>query len=141
MTYRYGNPALDCDGAEIHATCRQLATVVTISGDIDPGNLDRVTACASRFILAEKPFVLDLSGVNSFSSQCISLLYTIDDHCYDEGVEWSLITSQSVSKLLRTAGAYGDFPIAGSVPDALHHYADEIEARRRLLPLFTKKSA
>ena len=66
-TFRYGNPAFDCDGAQLHAHCRQLATVVGISGAIHPNNLDRLTAYASRFILGDKPFVLDLSGVRSFT--------------------------------------------------------------------------
>jgi len=64
-TFRYGNPAFDCDGAQIHAHCRQLATVVGVSGAIHPDNLDRLSAYASRFILGDKPFVLDLSGVRS----------------------------------------------------------------------------
>ena len=28
----YGNPTFDCDGAEIRAHCRQLATVATVKG-------------------------------------------------------------------------------------------------------------
>ncbi len=56
----YGNPTFDCDGAGIRAHCRQLATVVTIVGDLDVANVDRATRYTRRFILAEKPFVLDL---------------------------------------------------------------------------------
>jgi len=70
-TFRYGNPAFDCDGAQIHAHCRQLATVVGVSGAIHPDNLDRLTAYASRFILGDKPFVLDLSGVLRFAATAV----------------------------------------------------------------------
>ena len=38
----YGNQAVDCNGAQIRAVCRQLATVVTVTGDIDESNLARV---------------------------------------------------------------------------------------------------
>lgn len=136
----YGNPTFDCAGAQIRGFCRQLATVVTINGDVDSVNIDRVTEYTRRFILTEKSFVLDLSGVNSFSSQCVSLLYTLDEGSFHAGVEWCLIASQPVIDALH-AGDRASFPMANSVPDALHHFADRIEERRRLLPLLTKKTA
>jgi anti-anti-sigma factor len=136
----YGNPTFDCAGAQIRGRCRQLATVVTIDGDIDGVNVERVTEYTRRFILTEKPFVLDLSGISSFSAQCVSLLYTLDEDCFNAGVEWLLITSQPVVDALR-AGDRATFPMTASVPDALHHFADRIDERRRLLPLLTKKTA
>jgi anti-anti-sigma regulatory factor len=135
----YGNPAFDCAGATIHAVCRQLATVVTIEGVVDDTNIERVTALALRFVIAEKPFVLDLSGVNSFSAHSVSLLSAVDESCFHSDVEWSLIASASVLGAVQASGA--SFPIADTVPDALHHFADSIEERRRLLPLLTKKTA
>ena len=134
----YGNPAVDCDGAQMRALCRQLATVVTVNGDVSDANLDRVSAYARRFVLTEKPFVLDLTGVNSFSPECISLLYGLDDVCERAGVEWSVIASQQVMRTLRLSGERETFPITGSVAEALHHFADSIGERRRLLPLLTK---
>ena len=132
----YGNPTFDCAGAQIHAVCRQLATVVTVDGVVDDTNIDRVTALARRFVLAEKPFVLDLSGVTSPSAQCLSLLYDIDESCFHADVEWSVVASSAMLRVLRGSGV--DFPVSESVPDALHHFADTIEQRRRLLPLLTK---
>jgi anti-anti-sigma factor len=137
----YGNPAFDCAGAQVRACCRQLATVVTVTGDVDGTNVDRVSEYARRFILMEKPFILDLSGVNSFSPQCVSLLYGVDEDCFHTGMEWSLIANEPVLRALRLCGDGATFPTAASVPDALHHFADGIEERRRLLPLLTKKTA
>ena len=122
----------------MRALCRQLATVVTVSGEINESNLDRISAYAQRFVLTEKPFVLDLTGVNSFSPECISLLYAIDENCHHAGVEWSLVASQPVNRTLRLSGERETFPTAGSVPEALHDFADSIGERRRLLPLLTK---
>ncbi len=135
----YGNPTFDCAGAQIHAVCRQLATVVTVDGTIDDTNIERVSALARRFVLTEKPFVLDLTGVTSPSAQCVSLLYDIDESCFHADVEWSVVGSEPVLRVLRASGA--DFPICESVPDALHHFAESIDQRRRLLPLLTKKTA
>ena len=134
----YGNPAVDCDGAQMRALCRQLATVVTVSGDINDTNVDYISDYAKRFVLMEKPFVLDLSGVNSFSTECISLLYRLDEDCARAGVEWSIVASQPVLRTLRLFGERETFPTAGSVPEALHHFADSMGERRRLLPLLTK---
>lgn len=135
----YGNPTFDCGGAQIHAVCRQLATVVSVAGVVDDRNIERVTALARRFVLTEKPYVLDLSGVTSPSVQCVSLLYDIDEGCLGADVEWSVVTGEPVSRVLGASGA--DFPLSESVPDALHHFAESIEQRRRLLPLLTKKTA
>ncbi|RDH80576.1 anti-anti-sigma factor [Mycolicibacterium moriokaense] len=134
----YGNPALDCSGAQMRALCRQLATVVTVSGEINESNLDHISAYARRFVLSEKPFVLDLTGVSSFPPECISLLYTIDEDCFHAGVAWSVVASQPVNRTLRLSGERETFPTVGSVAEALHEFADSIGERRRLLPLLTK---
>lgn len=134
----YGNPAFDCDGAQIRSHCRQLATVVTITGAIDGANVDRVHQYIKRFVLPEKPFVLDLSGLNSFAVEGISLLYAVDDDCRAAGVEWSLIASSAVNWALRVSAEQIDAPAMNSVPDALNHFAEAILERRRLLPLLTK---
>jgi anti-anti-sigma factor len=138
VAFRYGNPAFDCEGVRMRARCRQLATVVTVSGEITGANLDCVGDYARRYILAEKPFVLDVSDVTSFTNQGLSTLYDLDDACREAGVEWSLVASQPVMQVLRAAGAAEDLPITGSVPEALHHFSEGILARRRLLPLLTK---
>jgi anti-anti-sigma regulatory factor len=133
----YGNPAFDCGGAQVRTVCRQLATVVTVQGVVDETNIERVTALALRFVIAEKPFVLDLSGVDSFTAHELSLLSAVDECCFRSDVEWSLIASGPV--LHEACGL--NFPVADSVPDALHHFADSIDERRHLFPLLTMQSA
>lgn len=132
----YGNPTFHCDGADIRAHCRQLATVVQVSGHLDVRNVERAGRYIDRFILPEKPFVLDLSDIDSFSEEAISLLFVIDDLCTAAGEEWSMIASRAVEETLDAAGI--DFPATGSVPEALNHFADAMVARRQLLPLLTK---
>ncbi len=135
----YGNPSFECAGAQLHAVCRQLATVVTVDGTIDESNIERITAFARRYVLAEKPFVLNLSGVDSCGGQIVSLMYDVDDSCYHTGVEWSVIVSDAVQRVLRGSGV--SVPVADSVPDALHQFATELDQRRRPLPLLTQKTA
>jgi anti-anti-sigma factor len=138
-TPRFANLPFDCNGAQVRAQCRHLANVVTISGAIDAMNVDRVTECCERFILPDKPFVLDLSDVDCLAAQGIRFLYRVDDNCAVARLEWALIASQPVTRVLRIADEQTRFPIVGSVHEALHYFADAASARRRmLLPLLTK---
>jgi hypothetical protein len=131
----YGNPAIECDGAQVRACSRQLATVVTVTGD-----LDKVSQYTKRYVLREKPVVLDLSGVGSATPHIISLLSELDDACCAAGVEWSLIASQPVSRAVRSFDDRVELPTVESVADALHNFADAMMERRRLLPLLTKSA-
>jgi anti-anti-sigma factor len=141
VVFRRGNPPLDCDGALISAQCRHLATVVTISGAIDAMNIDRVAEYSRRFVRADNRLVLDLSGVDCFSANGISFLYRLDEDCRTAGVEWVLIAGDAVLQALRIANDDTMLPLAGSVPEALHDFADDIFTRRRLLlPLLTKSA-
>ncbi len=138
--FRYGNPAFDCEHAQMSALCRQLATIVSIGGEVNDANLGRITQYATRYVLCEKPFVLDLSGVDAFADRAISLLYAIDDACYDAGVEWAVVASPAVIDTMCHYGDPVDFHTIDSVPEALHHFADATAARRRMLPILTKSA-
>ena len=136
----YGNPAFECGGAQIRACSRQLATVVTVTGDLNESNLDQVSQYTKRFVLREKPVVLDLSEVRSATPHIVSLLCDVDDACSAAGVDWSLIPSQSVGRAVRIFDDRVELPTVASVADALNHFADAMLERRRLLPLLTKSA-
>jgi anti-anti-sigma regulatory factor len=138
--HRYGNPTVDCNGAQIHKQCRQLATVLTVTGVIDELNVDVITAQAKSCVIPEKPFILDLSGVTSFAGHGIALFDAVDEVCTALGEEWSVIASQPVSRALRLCGVDGAVPTANSVPDALHHFSDVACERRQLLPILIKSA-
>jgi anti-anti-sigma regulatory factor len=138
--FRYGNPARDCDRAQMTAVCRQLATVVSVGGEVDPLNLPAITQYATKYVLCERPFVLDLGDVEEFSDSAVALLYAIDDAAHDAGVAWALIASPAVLDVLRHYGDPAEFHTVDSVPDAIHRFADAAAARRRLLPILTKSA-
>src|ERR1700704_6868060 len=111
----YANTPFDCDGAQIRACSRQLATVVTVTGDLDDANLDRVSQYTKRFVLREKPVVLDLGGVSSATPQIISLLCELDDACSAAGVDRSVIASQPVTRAVRAFDDRLGLPTVGTV--------------------------
>jgi anti-anti-sigma factor len=140
---RRGYGTFDCGGAQIRAHCRHLATVVTVRGDIDALNADRVGAHIRRFITGSNPLVLDLTDVDHFAAPGISLLQAVDEHCRVAGVEWTLIAGPAVAALLGDGRADDDamFPLTRSVHEALHNLADAIVSRRQLVLPLIKKTA
>ena len=136
---RHAHLPVDCSGALVRAQCRHLATVVTITGAIDASNVDQVITYARRFNLPDKPFVLDLSGLDTFGAQAVRLLYAVDEACAAAGLEWAVIPSQAVNLTMLVTHGDISFPTATTVHEALQFFADATTARRRLLlPLFTK---
>lgn len=132
--------AVDCGGAWIRAHCRALATVVTVHGDIDAVNVDRLGERARRLVLLGNPLILDLSGVDSFAGAGMSLLHAFDEDCCAAGVEWTLVAGPAVLELLRDGDA-PEFPLAGSVAEALRDRAAMMDRRRHvLLPLVSKSA-
>lgn len=136
----YANTPFDCDGAQVRACSRQLATVVTVTGILDDANIDRVSQYTKRFVLREKPVVLDLGAVSSAAPHIVSLLCEMDDACSAAGVDWSLIASQAVTRAVRTFDDRIELPTVATVADALNQFADAMLERRRLLPLLTKSA-
>jgi hypothetical protein len=136
---RHAHLPFDCDGAAVRAQCRSLGTVVTITGAVDSTNVDLVSEYTKRFILPDKPFVLDLSSLDSFAAQAVRLIYRTEAVCTAAGLDWSVIPSQAVNTALLVTQDESTFPVFASAHEALHYFADATSARRRmLLPLLTK---
>ena len=114
--------------------------MVTVTGALDDANIDRVSQYTKRFVLREKPVVLDLSAVNSATPHIVSLLCDMDDACSAAGVDWSLIASQPVTRAVRIFDDRLELPTVATVADALNQFADAMLERRRLLPLLTKSA-
>jgi len=129
----------DCGTAAVRAHCRHLATVVTIQGEIDAVNVERIALYLRRFLLGTNPVVLDMTGVGRVTTAGLSLLLTFDDDCDGAGLGWTLVAGPAVSEMLNVAAAQDAFPVAGSVHEALHELADAIANRRQsVLPLIKK---
>jgi anti-anti-sigma regulatory factor len=135
----YGNPADFCGAAEVTAQSRHLATVFTVSGDVDASNAESLSARISRLVLPGTGVVVDLSLVTSFAPDGALLIARIDEACRAAGVDWALVASRAVADRLALTDTL--YPFVDSVPDALHRFADRIGDRRRLLlPMLTKSA-
>ncbi len=125
---------------EMRACARQLATVVSLHGDVDVSNVQQVTQYVTRYVLAEKPFVLDVSAVNSISPHGVSLIFALDDKCAAAGLEWELVANPGVIDAIAHDVDLTTLPVSPSVPRALAYFADATRRRRRLLPALPKSA-
>jgi anti-anti-sigma factor len=144
MTLAIAEPITDANtfeygGARVRAHCRHLATVVTLRGEIDGLNADRIAEYIGRFVLEQTNLVLDMNDVTQFAPAGISLLHALDEDCRAAGVEWTLVASPAVIELLD--GTEPMFSTARTVHAALHNLADEIASRRQLVLPLIRKSA
>jgi anti-anti-sigma factor len=131
----------DRGGADMRAQLRHLATILTISGDIDARNIDRVSAYATRLVPVGNALLLDLSGVTFFAAQSISVLVTVGDACDNAGSPWALVTSQAVDRVLRISQHDDILPVASSVPDGMQYFADLARVRQQVPSSETLPSA
>lgn len=139
FTSRYGNPAIDCQGAHIWSHCRHTATVVTVTGRVGEANVTEVSAHAAHLITAGTPFILDLSGVDEFAPEAVRLLSAVDERCQEVGTDWALVAGDAVSARLKNRDGDLGLPLVGTVAGAEHEFDAAILKRRRLLlPLLSK---
>ena len=138
FTSRYGNPADDYKGAHIWAQCRHTATVVAVTGKVDARNVDHVIARTVRVIGEESPFVLDLSGVMTFTPAALRLLTAVDDHCAAIGAQWALVAGEAV---IQRIPRRVEFPMLDTVAEAEHRFDDAILRRRGLLLPLLRRTA
>lgn len=132
-----GRP-VEVSGAQIRARCHHIATVVTITGNIGTTNIEQIASYCGRLILADKPMVLDITGVLGSSALCVRLVNRLDAQCSKAGFE--LVTAASGAVLDRLDSAcVATVSIVTSVPAALNYFTEGLRARRQLLlPLFAK---
>ena len=104
---------------------------MTISGDVDAANVDRVGDFATRVVRIGNAVILDLSGVGVFVEQAVSVLIDVDDACRGAAVAWVLIPSATVSRALQLTDDDTDVRTASGVTAALRQLTELTRVRRR----------
>ena len=109
--------------------------VVTVHGDLDASNTQEFAEYALRHTEHTNRLVLDLSGVDFFGTAGFSALHTVNVHCAGADVDWALVPSSGVRRLLRICDPDCALPMAGTVQAALSLVEGE---PRRLLQLVSQ---
>jgi anti-anti-sigma factor len=111
--------------------------VVTAKGELDASNAQQLVDYALRDAESTQRLALDLTGVGFFGTAGFSALHTLNVRCAGAGVEWVLVPSTPVSRLLRICDPDSTLPIAPTMSAALTHLQAD---QRRLLQLVTEPS-
>ena len=111
--------------------------VITAHGDLDASNAQEFVDYALRDAERTQRLALDLTGVDFFGTAGFSALHTLNVRCASAGVEWVLVPSGAVTRLMRICDPDSTLPIAATMPTALARLQAD---QRRLLQLVTKPS-
>lgn len=133
------DPSTPCEPVTCHTArfgTRPAApsiAVVTAHGDIDAANtrqfVDYTLDCAGSAL------IVDLTGVEFFGTAGFSALHTLNVRCAGRGVDWTLVPSAAVSRLLRICDPDATLPCSATVDTAV----DTLRQKTRpLLQLVTE---
>ncbi|WP_123025531.1 STAS domain-containing protein [Mycolicibacterium stellerae] len=109
--------------------------VITAQGDLDASNAQEFVDYALRGAQRTHRLALDLTGVDFFGTAGFSALHTLNVRCAGAGVEWVLVPSNAVSRLMRICDPDSTLPIAATMPAGLARLCAE---QRRLLQLVSE---
>lgn len=128
----------ECHGA--HFATRWLhrsMAIVSVHGELDAANAQQFVDYALRHAPRTERLVLDLSGVEFFATAGFSALHSVNVRCAGEKIQWAMVPSSAVTRLLRICDPDSALPISAGVETALSAVQGE---PRRLLQLVTKSS-
>jgi anti-anti-sigma factor len=130
--------SLDADGVRFSTYTENSATIVVATGEIDASNIDRLTEYLRDAVRPSRPLVLDLSKLGFFGAQGVPALYMLAEECAKADVDWAVVVSHPVLRLLRIGDRDHRVPTVTSVSEGLQ--LTNPSAARRLLRLVTRSS-
>jgi anti-anti-sigma factor len=126
----------DCHGAHFATRwLRPSTAVITAHGELDAANAQQFVDYALRHAPQIECLVLDLSGLEFFGTAGFSAMHSVNVRCAGEKIQWAMVPSAAVTRLLRICDPDSALPITSSVDIALSAVQGE---PRRLLQLVTK---
>ncbi|RDH77727.1 anti-sigma factor antagonist [Mycolicibacterium moriokaense] len=109
--------------------------VITTKGELDASNAGELVEYTMGDAERIERLALDLTGVEFFGTAGFSALHTLNVRCAGAGIEWVLVPSSAVSRLLRICDPDSTLPIAATMPAALSRLQAE---QRQLLQLVSE---
>jgi anti-anti-sigma factor len=92
---------------------------VAVLGDVDAVNARDLGRYVERHTQISKQLVVDLRAVDFFGSQAFTALYYISVRCARNDVDWMIIGSPPVRRLLSICDPEGELPLVDDLPSAL----------------------
>jgi anti-anti-sigma factor len=93
--------------------------IVTADGEIDAANAQEFVDYTLRHAAQLDHLVIDLSGVEFFGTAGFSALHTLNVRAAGENIDWAMLPSRSVSRLLHICDPDAALPVCDSIETAL----------------------
>lgn len=108
-------------GTAIFATrpCSPNRIAVAVVGEVDAVNGRELARYVERHLRVSRQLVLDLRAVDFFGSQGFTALYYISVHCTRSDVDWAIVASPPVRRLLSICDPESELPLADDLTAAL----------------------
>ena len=94
---------------------------VAVIGDIDAGNGRDLGRFVEQHTGISRQLVLDLRAVDFAGTQAFTAIYYISVHCARNDVDWIIVGSHSVRRLLSICDPDGELPLADDLTAGLKH--------------------
>jgi anti-anti-sigma factor len=92
---------------------------VAVVGDIDAVNGRALGRYVERHTRISQQLVLDLRAVDFCGTHAFTALYYVSVHCARSDVDWMIVGSHPVRRLLSICDPEGELPLADDLPSAL----------------------
>ena len=107
-----------------HATfavrrCSAHRMAIAVIGEIDAVNGRALGRYVEGHTRISRQLVLDLRAVDFFGSQGFTALYYISVHCARSDVDWVIVGSPAVRRLLAVCDPDGELPLTDALSSAL----------------------
>lgn len=94
-------------------------SVISVRGELDASNSTELTECGIRNSRPRGQLVLDMSEVEFFGAGCFACLHTLNVRCAGESIDWVMIPSVAVSRVLGICDPASALPTSTDLPAAL----------------------
>ena len=115
-----GDDRKRCGNATFAARrCTRHRIAVGVRGEIDALNGRDFGRYVVNHTRASQQLILDLRAVDFFGTQGFKALYYISVHCARADVDWTIVASRPVRRLLAICDPGGELPLADNLRSAL----------------------
>ncbi|HYZ68279.1 MAG TPA: STAS domain-containing protein [Mycobacterium sp.] len=107
---------------------------VAVTGDVDALNARELGRYVERHTHLSKQLVLDLRAVDFFGIQAFTALYYISVYCARGDVDWIIVGSAAVRRLLSVCDPQGELPVVDDLFAALTRLDRLAQCRYHIAP-------
>ncbi|WAC90552.1 STAS domain-containing protein [Mycobacterium sp. Aquia_213] len=100
-----------CRTAQFSALSSVAGTVITVDGELDAANSDQLASYVERNARRARRVILDLRELDFIGTAGFSALHRINVVCSGAQVNWAMVPSPAVRRLLRVCDPDGTLPV------------------------------